>query len=215
MNTKRILSWGAFIVIIGLIVWGMIAAANKAERESAGIGPVDVVTSTDLVKGSASSTDILVEYGDFECPACGDYFPIVEQFFTENSSSFRFVYRHFPLTQHPNAIPAAVASEAAGMQGKFWEMYRELFTMQDSWATSTDPKAVFVGYATTLGLDVEKFSSDYELPEIKTKINDSVKSGLKAGVNSTPTFFFNGKKVSPQTYDQFKALLNTATSTNP
>ena len=215
MNTNKILTWGAFVVIIGLIIWGMIAAANKANRESAGIGSVDQVTDTDWVKGATSTDMTLIEYSDFQCPACGAYYPLVEKVFSDYSSKIRFVYRHFPLTQHPNAIPAAQAAEAAGMQGKFWDMYNQLFTTQESWATSTDPKAVFVGYAKTLGLDVEKFTSDYDLPSIKGKINMSVKDGLKAGVSSTPTFFLNGKKVSPKTYEQFKKLLDTATSTNP
>ena len=215
MNTNKILTWGAFVVIIGLIICGMIAAANKANRESAGIGSVDQVTDTDWVKGATSTDMTLIEYSDFQCPACGAYYPLVEKVFSDYSSKIRFVYRHFPLTQHPNAIPAAQAAEAAGMQGKFWDMYNQLFTTQESWATSTDPKAVFVGYAKTLGLDVEKFTSDYDLPSIKRKINMSVKGGLKAGVSSTPTFFLNGKKVSPKTYEQFKKLLDTATSTNP
>ncbi len=225
MNTKRIITWGAFIIVIGLIIWGMMAAANKADREKNGQMPVEEVTDADWIKGPASSTVTLIEYSDFQCPACGAYFPMVEQLFNENPSSFRLVYRHFPLTQHINAIPAAQAAEAAGIQGHFWEMYHKLFTTQDSWATSTDPKAVFVGYAKDLELDTVKFATDYELSSIKDKINASIKSGLKAGVNSTPTFYLNGKKISPKNYDEFKNLVigtpavpmatTTATTTNP
>ena len=91
MNTKRIFTWGAFILIIGLIIWGMIAAANKAERESAGMAPVDAVTATDWVKGNASSTVTLIEYSDFQCPACAAYFPVIEDFYSKNSTSFKFV----------------------------------------------------------------------------------------------------------------------------
>jgi protein-disulfide isomerase len=214
MNTKRIFTWGAFILIIGLIVWGMIAAANKAEKESAGMAQVDAVTSTDWVKGNASSTVTLIEYSDFQCPACGAYFPLIEDFYSKNSTSFKFVYRHFPLTQHANAIPASKASEAAGKQGKFWEMHSKLFSNQESWATSTNAKAVFEGYAKDLGLDIEKYNADLELPEVMTKIDSDQKSGIKAGVNSTPTFYLNGKKVSPQNYDQLKKLIDEATSTN-
>ena len=218
MNLQRIYTWGGFILIIGLIIWGMIAAANKAEREKAGILPVEQVTDTDWVRGATTTQVTLIEYSDFQCPACALYFPLVEQLFTENSSKFRFVYRHFPLAQHKNGRSAAQASEAAGVQGKFWEMYSMLFSTQNDWAESADTKTVFTGYATKLGLDVSKFTSDFDSSETNAKIEASVKSGLKAGVNSTPTFYLNGKKVvNPQSYEQFKTLIETAnsTTTNP
>lgn len=214
MNTKRIFTWGAFIIIVGLIVWGMIAAANKAERESMSIASVDEVASTDWVKGNASSTVTLIEYSDFQCPACGAYFPLVEKAVADNISNIRFVYRHFPLTQHANAIPAAQAAEAAGIQGKFWEMYEMIFTAQADWENSKDAKTIFIGYATKLGLDIPKFTADYALPEIQEKINASIKSGVKAGVNSTPTFYVNGKKiVNPQTNEEFQKLIDDARNT--
>ena len=218
MNIQRIYTWGGFILIISLIIWGMIAAANKAEREKAGILPVEQVTDTDWVRGATTTQVTLIEYSDFQCPACALYFPLVEQLFTENSSKFRFVYRHFPLAQHKNGRSAAQASEAAGVQGKFWEMYSMLFSTQNDWAESADTKTVFTGYATKLGLDVSKFTSDFDSSETNAKIEASVKSGLKAGVNSTPTFYLNGKKVvNPQSYEQFKTLIETAnsTTTNP
>lgn len=212
MNTKRILSWGGFILIIGLIIWGMIAASQKANKLSSGIANVDQVTETDWVKGATSTNITLVEYSDFQCPACGAYYPLVEKVFGEYSSKILFVYRHFPLTQHPNAIPAAKASEAAGAQGKFWEMHAMLFTTQSDWENSTSSKAIFTGYAKKIGLDMEKFDSDYESATTSAKIDADLKSGLKAGVNSTPSFFLNGKKIAPQTYDQFKTLLDQAAS---
>jgi protein-disulfide isomerase len=211
MNTKRIFTWGTFVLIIGLIIWGMIAAANKAEKESAGIAPVNEVTSSDWVMGNASSTVTLIEYSDFQCPSCAAYFPIVEKVVTENSSKLQFVYRHFPLTQHLNAVPASRAAEASGMQGKFWEMYKMIFENQKEWEDSKDAKGIFVGYAIKLGLDAKKFTTDFELPEIQTKLDASIKSGIKAGVQGTPTFYLNGKKiVSPQTYDEFKKLIDQA-----
>ncbi len=212
MNTKRIFSWGAFILIIGLITWGMIAASNKAKRESSGIVSVDQVSESDWVKGATSTKITLIEYSDFQCPACGAYFPLVEKVFNEYSSKIQFVYRHFPLTQHANAIPAAKASEAAGIQGKFWEMNAMLFTTQADWENSTSSKTIFTDYAQKIGLDLEKFDTDYESATTSERIEASLKSGLKAGVNSTPSFFLNGKKVSPQTYEQFKTLLDEAAS---
>lgn len=214
MNTQRILSWSAFIIVIGLIVWGMIAASAKEKRESLGIMPVDVVSDTDWVKGATTTGVTMVEYSDFQCPACAAYFPLIEEVYSKESSNFQFVYRHFPLSQHANAIPAAQAAEAAGKQGKFWLMYEKLFTTQDNWATSTDAKTVFVGYAKELELDMTKFETDYSSKEVMAKIDADLKSGLKAGVNSTPSFYINGKKVNAQTYEQFKkAIYEAATST--
>lgn len=205
---KRIFTWGAFIIIIGLIVWGMIAAANKAERENTGLAPVDGITSADWVKGATSSPIVLIEYSDFQCPACGAYFPLVEKLVAEEGTKFALVSRHFPLMQHANAIPAAQAAEAAGKQGKFWEMHDLLFGNQAEWEGSKDVKTVFIGYATRLGLDIAQFTADYDLPEIKDRIDADVRSGYKAGVDSTPTFFLNGKKINPQSYEEFKKLIN-------
>ncbi len=213
MNTKRIYTWGAFVLIIGLITWGMIAAAKKADKENANIAPSDKVTAEDWVRGNASSTVTVVEYSDFQCPSCGQYYPLVEKVFAENSNKFQYVYRHFPLPQHPNAIPAAKAVEAAGNQGKFWQMYDLLFTTQADWATTTDAKAFFAGYAKKLNLDLEKFSTDFDSPEVATRIDNDYKSGVRAGVSSTPSFYVNGKKITPpQSYDEFKNIIEAAST---
>jgi protein-disulfide isomerase len=210
MNTQRIITWGSFVLIVGLIIWGLIAAANKAEREQAGVAPVDEITSSDWVKGATSSLATLVEYSDFECPACATYFPLVEQLLLEKEGKVKFVYRHFPLQQHLAAIPAAMAAEAAGDQGKFWEMYTMIFETQSEWAGTGDAKAVFAGYAEKIGLDMAKYAVDVESEENREKVNADLKSGLKAGVNSTPTFYLNGVKISPRTYEEFKDLIDKA-----
>jgi protein-disulfide isomerase len=174
----------------------------------------DEITSSDWVLGNASSTSVLVEYSDFQCPACAAYFPLVERLINESSTTLRFAYRHFPLTQHANAMPASQASEAAGLQGKFWEMYTMLFETHDEWENSTDVKTIFDGYATKLGLDMDKYSSDFASQAVIEKINNDMKSGVRAGVDSTPTFFLNGKKLSnPQDYDEFKKIIDE--NTNP
>ncbi len=214
MNTKRIFTWGGFIVVIGLIIWGMIAAANKADKESANVAPVDKVISTDWVKGASTSPATLIEYSDFQCPACGAYFPLVQKLLKEDGDKILFVSRNFPLPQHSNAIPAAQAAGAAGNQGKFWEMHEMLFSTQADWENSTDSKTIFAGYAKKLGLDMTKYSADVDSKEVMDKINADVKSGEKAGVNSTPSFYLNGKKLNnPQTYDAFKKLIDETAST--
>ncbi len=211
MNIKRLFSWIAFIVVILLIVWGMIAASNKAKKIEASLPIPNEVSSTDWVRGNLESSVILVEYSDFQCPACAAYFPLVERIFAENSQNIKFVYRHFPLTQHANAIPASQAAESAGKQGKFWEMYEKIFTTHDEWEASKDVDKIFYDYATKMGLDMVKFDSDYKSKEVMDKINTDVKSGAKAGINSTPTFYLNGVKISnPQSYEDFKQLIDDA-----
>ena len=211
-NTSRIFTWAAFIVIVGLIVWGLIAAQQKADREAAGLVLPDTIVAADHVKGSETAPVTLVEYGDFQCPACGAFYPIVAEALKAGGTNVRFVFRHFPLTQHQNALPAAQASEAAAAQGKFWEMYDVLYTSQEAWATSTDPKTVFTSYAKDLGLDLDKFATDYESKDYKVIISNDYKGGVKAGINSTPTFFVNGKKINPQNYEDFKKIINDAIS---
>ena len=211
MNTKRIFSWGIFIVIIGLIVWGMIAASQKASREKASLPLPNQVTSSDWTRGNASSTVILVEYSDFQCPACAAYFPMVEKLFKENANNMLFIYRHFPLTQHANAIPAAQAAEAAGKQGKFWEMYEMIFSTHDEWENSKDVKKIFSDYAVELGLNMTQYSEDFESKVTLDKIDSDLKSGMMAGVNSTPTFYLNGEKIqTPESYEDFKKLIDDA-----
>lgn len=213
MNTKRIIFWLCFVIVVGLIIWGMIAAGKKSADISASLPLPDQITSSDWIKGNASSTVTVVEYSDFQCPACAAYFPLVERLIKENAN-LRLVYRHFPLPQHANAIPASLASEAAGKQGKFWEMYDMIFSTQKDWEASTDSATIFSGYAQKLGLDMTKYAADVASKEIKDKITASVAAGQKAGIDSTPTFYVNGKKIkNPNSYEEFKKIIDDAAAT--
>lgn len=208
---KRIFTWGAFIVIIGLIIWGMVAAQNKESKSSALIPLPTEITSADHVLGTSTAPVTLVEYGDFQCPACGQYFPIVERVLASSTNPIRFVFRHFPLTQHANAIPASLASEAAGAQGKFFDMYRKLYYTQSEWSELSKPETVFEKYAAELNLDVAKFSADVKSEALMNVVLTDYKSGTKAGINATPTFFVNGKQINnPRDYEDFKTIIDTA-----
>lgn len=209
-NTKRFLNWGIFIVIIGLVIWGLVAAQQKANKEEQNLILPTEITAEDHFRGNATAPVTLVEYGDFQCPACRSYYPIVEELIkAKGPDALRFVSRHYPLSQHANAMSAAQAAEAAGLQGKFWEMYGMLYEKQPEWEQSTSTKIIFTGYAKEMGLDEKKFSDDYELKSIKDLINNQYKGGVKAGINSTPTFFVNGIKIkSPQNYDEFKKVID-------
>ncbi len=188
-----------FYWIIGVIVIfiGLLAGAALYKNKSAtGLPvPTEEISLSDWTVGTSTSV-VLMEYSDFQCPACRSYFPMVEQIVAEYKNRITFVYRHFPLPQHLNAMAASRASEAAGRQGKFWEMYVMLFQNQDAWATVSKPLDKYKEYATELGLDIERFENDYNDPALKGKVQNDYKSGVKLGVEATPTFFINGKKIS-------------------
>ena len=214
MNTKRITFWLGFVVIIGLIIWGLVVAMNKTPNSTSKIGVPAPVTSSDNVEGSSSARVTLIEYGDFQCPACSTYAFYVERLFNEASSTMRVVFRHFPLSQHPNAIPAARAAEAAGVQGKFWDMYRLLYANQSDWSEKTiaEAKIIIDGYAKGLGLDMVRFASDDISTTTIDKIMAQEAEGQKIGIVHTPTFFVNGREVNPNTYEEFKTIIDAALS---
>ena len=212
MNIKRFFTWAGFIVLVGLIIWGLILAEMKSSsRDSNGIPP-DKILETDHIRGDWNASVTLLEYGDLQCPACAIYYPIIEQLMTDlGSSTLRFVFRHFPLGQHINSISAAYAAESAEEQGKFWDMYKLLYERQISWESSSDPKSIFVGYAKEIGLDETKFLADFGSEKAKNRINADRSGGVKAGVDSTPTFFVNGKQIKDiRSYDEFKKIINDA-----
>lgn len=212
MNIKRIIFWFSFAVIIILIIWGLIAASNKAQNNTLGTrGTPAPITAADHVSGPEDAPVTIIEYSDFQCPACQAYFYIVEKLVASSTVPIKFVYRHFPLAQHANAVPASLASEAASAQGKFWEMYRLIFDNYSDWTELKDSKPVFINYANTIGLNIEQFKTDMASSSLKQKITDSVKEGIKIGVSGTPTFFINGKFIdNPQSYEAFKTLVEQA-----
>lgn len=151
---------------------------------------IPTVNNKDHLLGNPSAVIELVEYGDYECPYCGRAYPIVKDIKEQLGSGLKFVFRNFPLTKiHPHAFPAAVATEAAGLQGKFWEMHDLVFenqkTLNDEHITQ---------FAGQLGLDLERFQSDLKQEALKDKVEHDFESGLRSGVNRTPTFFINGTK---------------------
>jgi protein-disulfide isomerase len=147
-----------------------------------------VSTDRDHVRGPADAVAELVEYGDYECPFCGAAYPIVESLLADAGDSIRFAYRHFPLTTvHPHAERAAEAAEAAGAQGKFWPMHGLLFTNQHRLRDRD-----LLGYAQSLDLDVDRFAREMETRVHLDRVREDLMSGVRSGVNGTPTFFTNG-----------------------
>jgi formate-nitrite transporter family protein len=148
------------------------------------------VSEADHSAGPDGAPVTLVEYGDYECPYCGMAHPIVKRAQGELGSQLRFVFRNFPLAEaHPHARLAAQAAEAAGAQGKFWEMHDMLFEHQDALEVED-----LVAYAKAIGLDTQQFARDLENGRYATRVRDDFRSGVKSGVNGTPTFFMNGAR---------------------
>ena len=165
------------------------------------------VSSKDHSAGKPDAPITLVEYGDFECPDCGNAHPVVKEWQDQFGDTLRFIFRQMPLDQvypiHPHATRAALASEAAGRQDKFWEMHDLLFQNQEYLGDED-----LTGYAELLGLDLGKFEKDMQDPELATAITASVKAGTAAGVTSTPGFFLNGKRVEePRDYETLGKML--------
>lgn len=210
MNIKRAIFWACFVVVLGLIVWGLVASMGKGQTNGTAGTPAPI-SSADHARGPMDAPVVLLEYSDLQCPACGAYHPLVEKVLASSTIPIRMVYRHYPLPQHKNAFIAAQASEAAAMQGKFWEMENLLFTYQDQWSELADPREIFSGYALRIGLNVEKFKSDMDSDIAKNIVTAQRNEAQKIGINKTPTFFLNGKEIeSPQGYEQFKAAIEAA-----
>lgn len=210
---KRVIIWFSAVLVVGISAVGAYQVATGSpttlpHRDGTLSLAVDY---SDWTKGSTTPKATIVEYSDFQCPACGAYYPLVEQVYAQYKDRVSFTYRHFPLPQHPNAIPAAYASEAAGMQGKFWEMYDMLFKNQAEWSVVSDPQPFLEGYAAKLGLNMAKYKTDIVSDAVKARVDRSKQSGVTSAIDHTPTFFINGKMSNnPQSLAEFKALIEYA-----
>jgi len=208
---KKFGLWGAVAVLVGIAIFGLALFVNKSPTSSIDTSQtVPMSSEYDIVLGNKNSKVSLIEYSDLQCPACASYHPLVKQILTEYPN-VRYVYRNFPLTNiHPNAQIAAQAGYAANLQGKFWEMADALFTNQPDWEKSPSPQTIFVNYAQKLGLNAEKFTTDMNSQEAKKFVSESEKQAISAGINSTPSFFLNGARITASSYEDFKKLIDDA-----
>jgi protein-disulfide isomerase len=202
------------IIIIGFLIVkaGYKKTEDKIENNNTNQASILEVKSNDWVIGNPEATVTLVEYLDFECEACGAYYPLTTQLKEEYKDSLRFVVRYFPLPGHKNSKTAAYAVEAAGKQGKFWEMYDVLFAKQKEWGEGqVADQNQFEKYALEAGVDIEQWKKDVVSPEVAKRVDDSYKEAISLNLQGTPSFFLNGKKIAnPQGYDAFKKLIENA-----
>ena len=207
-----------------LIVVGIIGGAVVLGKDKQVVGQV-----TSHTFGNQQSKVSLVEYGDFECPACGYYYPIVEQVKENYKDKISFQFRNFPLVQvHRNALAAHRAAEAASNQGKFWEMYNLLYGGQETWngpsqsdsvgATTAQAIGVFESYAEQLQLNIDQFKADVASSGTLATINADTAEGKKLGITGTPSFFINGKKIEDSvdisTVEAFSKVIDEALASN-
>jgi protein-disulfide isomerase len=211
MSTEGKIFAGLGIVTVIIIIAGAFLLGGSPEKNNEPQKPVDknlLVRSDSNVKGAKTGKVTVVEFGDFQCPACGAAHPVVKQISEEYKEDVTFVFRHFPLSFHKNAIKAALAAEAAGAQGKFFEMHDLIFDNQSEWSESNDAEELFQKYAEELSLDMEKYQADFKNKTGESKINKDRADGNAAGVSSTPTFFINGKiRPGGIPYDEFKTII--------
>ena len=175
--------------------------------------PPDIVGDADHVRGTGNGDVIITVYADFQCPACLSESQVIGRAWPRIEGDVQLVYRYFPLDIHRFSFESARYAEAAGRQGKFWEMHDLLFANQQVWGNVEDPTLFFDGYAESLGLDMTQLRADIELPEVRAKINSDQQGGIRAGVRSTPTMFINGSIVrNPGTASELVELVNAASA---
>ncbi len=199
------------IIVAGYLLINKTGSTSTQVPSDAQKELIDIV-SDDHIKGNKDSSVTLIEYLDFECEACGAYYPLVKQLSEEFKTEVRFVSRYFPLPGHKNGMQAALSVEAASKQGKYWEMHDVLFENQSSWGEKqfADP-TIFEGYAKQIGLNLEQFKKDVSSKEVKDRVERDKASGQSLGVSGTPSFFLNGEKLqNPKTPEDFKTLIKAA-----
>jgi len=206
MNKKVIGIIVAVIVVVGGFLW-LTKPKPKATTSS---GDNSLVSNH--IEGKGSKNVTLIEYGDYQCPACGSYYPIVKTLQEKYQDEIFFQFRNYPLeTLHQNARAGARAAEAANIQGKFWEMHDALYENQKSWESAGDPLSFYKQYAQQVGVaDIAKFTTDYKSSAVNSIINADLEAGQKFSITGTPTFILDGKKLTtnPNSADAFYKVID-------
>lgn len=228
---KRILPFLIILVVLGVALgagWYLTRSAKDSAQSpnavsinnSAPASPTPVAKVTNSADpgaqpphaiGPESAPAVLEEFGDFECPPCGLLHPVLKTMEKEFGPRLRVVFREFPLVPtHPHALAAARSAEAAGLQGKFWEMHDLLFENQRTWHEQFDARPTFEGYAQKLGLDMERFRRDVSSQVVEQRIFLDGKRAHGLGVKGTPTVFLNGREVPFESLapEKLRVLIN-------
>jgi len=199
-------AWIIFAAICVAVLGGLILLSRGNQIDVSKVDETKIIAAStqngnigDHVLSTTTGKAILIEYGDFQCPACGSAYPNVKELTEKYKDQLIFVFRNLPLTSlHPNARAAAAAAEAAGLQGTYWKMHDTLYENQNNWenATTENRLSYFENYAKQAGVkDIAKFKTDVESQAVSDKINFDLALTRKIGATATPTMLLNGKKI--------------------
>jgi protein-disulfide isomerase len=209
------------VALVGFITIGAGTMLYRAKRPQMTAIPKAMGDSKELaedvhVRGPANAAVTLEEFGDFQCPPCGGLEGPLQQIERDYASSLRVIFRNFPFPNHEHAYAAAYAAEAAGLQGRFWEMHDLLYREQAVWAKTNDVQSLFNSYAGMIGLDLEHFKKDAGGEEVKAKVESDRKRGEALGVKNTPTIFINNQSVPPASLNRadLRAAIDAAVKEN-
>jgi protein-disulfide isomerase len=196
-----------FIIIaaVALVTVGVAATVYRAKMHAVSEASAATVSSQAVgrekedeslhVRGPRNAPVTLEIYGDFQCPSCGITSAALAGFEKQYGNQMRVIFHQFPLAMHQHAVKAAMAAEAAGLQGHFWEMHDMLYKYQSVWSRASDVSTFFAGYAESLGLNAGQFEADTQSPELQARIVAEGEAGVARGVKNTPTIFINGREV--------------------
>jgi protein-disulfide isomerase len=192
-------------VIVAVVLMSRPTTTNSATQQSSDAGanasqptrgPMPGAPNPHA-RGGANAPVTLEEFSDFQCPACGGLEPGLRRVVNDYGERVRLVFRNFPLSMHRYAFQAARAAEAAGQQGKFWEMHDLIYDNQKEWSEAMEPRVQFDAYATRIGLDVQKFKADMERQDLADRIKADYARGMSLDVHGTPTVYLNGRELVP------------------
>ena len=209
---KRILPFILILAVLGIALGSAYYLTRSTPGSGSGGGPQPASTGNSQAQaqpiqgvpgaepaytlGPASAPAHLEEFGDYQCPPCGLFHPILQQMHKEFGDKLQITFREFPLTPgHQHALAAASAAEAAGLQGRFWEMHDLIYEHQNDWKDKFDVRPIFEGYAANIGLDIERYKRDVGSEQVAQRIFLDGKRGHSMGVKGTPTVFLNGREV--------------------
>ncbi len=204
-------TWKIVFVVAALLMGASFLYAHYVSSKAN-----EGVVISDHFKGNESAAVTLTEYADFQCPACGQFYPIMKEVETQYGDKLRIEFKHFPLmTIHPFALPAAKAAEAAGQQGQFWQMHDKLFENQNTWSRSAAPQAYFIQYAEELGLDMPLFKKHLRSSLLQDHIESQFNEAQDLGLTGTPSFYLNGERLEFQTFEEFFGAIDAALGIAP
>lgn len=209
----------AVLGVVAFIVWALLRPDQSADQTSKTLNSEEQAElGQGNTLGKADSSVVLTEFGDFQCPACGQAYPFVHgTILPKYADRIKFVFKNFPLPMHKNAQIAAQAAEAAALQGKFWEMHNKLYETQSQWENDSNDQAKgkFEGYARELGLDVGRWKGDFDSNQVLEVIKKDVSLGEKLGLSGTPSFLINGQLIEFKTYGDLTNALDKALGQSP